>query len=383
MSTLTDILKLSESNCDKTIKCQPAASHTPDLIQTECVADSGLACQNKKIIKKKTNKSKSKTFQPTGINSNVKSTKVLSHKTKKCQPAASHTPDLIQTECVADSWLARQNKKIIKKKTNKSENKTFQPTGINSNIESTKVLSHKIKKCQPAASHTPDLIQTECVADSWLARQNKKITKKKTYISNTEHSTFQPPGINSHIKTVKVLSQKTKKCQPVASDTPDLIQTECVADNGLARQNTKKSTECKKYEKLKMKTDGFRRMVNWTILAKRSDSRKLKSGRVHSTMKLLNPTVIICIAVLLSQFQPLLNTKGEVMVKNGNWNLGGDLCSYWPIELELVWDYGRLRRTHKMMNKPVKMINGNRAGELNIVEWNVGSRMWKNKTAGH
>ena len=36
-------------------------------------------------------------------------------KTKKCQPAASDTPDIIQTECVTDSSLAHPNKKIKKR----------------------------------------------------------------------------------------------------------------------------------------------------------------------------------------------------------------------------------------------------------------------------
>ena len=32
---------------------------------------------------------------------------------------------------------------------------------------------------------------------------------------------------------------KTKKCQPAADDTLDLIQTKCVTDSRLARQQTK------------------------------------------------------------------------------------------------------------------------------------------------
>ena len=36
--------------------------------------------------------------------------------------------------------------------------------------------------------------------------------------------------------------KKTKKCQPAAWDTPDLIQTECVPDSRLARQKQNYST---------------------------------------------------------------------------------------------------------------------------------------------
>ena len=192
MSTMST---LSVPNPVKTIKCQPVASQIPDLIQT--VAGSWLARQNKKITKNKIYKSSdvNKTIQPSGTKSNYNTT----NKTKKCQPAASHTPDLIQTECVADSWLARQNKKITKHKTHKLSNvhKTFQPSGTRSNYNTT----NKTKKCQPAASHTPDLIQTECVADSWLARQNKKITKQKTHKSSNEYKTFQPSGTKSNYYT--------------------------------------------------------------------------------------------------------------------------------------------------------------------------------------
>ena len=42
------------------------------------------------------------------------------------------------------------------------------------------------------------------------------------------------------------VSLKTKQCQPAASDTPDLIQTECVTDSGLACP--KKLTEHKIYK---------------------------------------------------------------------------------------------------------------------------------------
>ena len=43
---------INKSCCEdgqiKTKKCQPAASDTTDLFQTECVTDRGLACSNKK-----------------------------------------------------------------------------------------------------------------------------------------------------------------------------------------------------------------------------------------------------------------------------------------------------------------------------------------------
>ena len=47
-------------------------------------------------------------------------------------------------------------------------------------LSSHKLSSYiKTKKCQPAAGDTPDLIKTECVPDSGLARPNKKISERK------------------------------------------------------------------------------------------------------------------------------------------------------------------------------------------------------------
>ena len=108
-------------------------------------------------------------------------------------------PDLIQTVHVADSWLARPKKLTERKKRNKEKNykmkikneKTLM--GIrarkkgavespdfhcSTSSASFMIKNEKTKKCQPAASNMPDLIQTVHVADSWLARP-KKLTERK------------------------------------------------------------------------------------------------------------------------------------------------------------------------------------------------------------
>ena len=125
------------------------------------------------------------------------SLKMLKIKTKKCQPAASDTPDLIQTECVADRGLARQknkNKQNIKNKNKNHRNlnnvtlpKNYRHTSSSSterNHKENYLITLKVsttKTCQPAASDTPDLIQTECVADSRLACHKNK---NKPYVKN-------------------------------------------------------------------------------------------------------------------------------------------------------------------------------------------------------
>ena len=51
MSKMSEMTKMFEEK-RKEKNCQPAASDTPDLIQTECVTDSRLACPNKEYIKR-------------------------------------------------------------------------------------------------------------------------------------------------------------------------------------------------------------------------------------------------------------------------------------------------------------------------------------------
>ena len=84
----------------------------------------------------------------------------------------------------------------------------------------------KTKKCQPAAGDTPDLIQTEFVANSGLARPKKENWKRKN-------------GRRTDFCRITDAQIKTKKCQPAASDTPFLIQTECVTDSSLALPKNK------------------------------------------------------------------------------------------------------------------------------------------------
>ena len=92
-------------------------------------------------------------------------------------------PDLIQTEHVPNSRLARPTKKSIKNKTQKMKShgnciKIHQTTGhmteFNSKFcQKTGRTKQNTKKCQPAAGDMPDLIQTEHVPNSWLARPKK------------------------------------------------------------------------------------------------------------------------------------------------------------------------------------------------------------------
>ena len=74
----------------------------------------------------------------------------------------------------------------------------------------------KNKKCQPAASdtHIPDLIQTECVADSRLARQKKSTERKKRKNKKNEKKSLRIPVklINTLVLLQLILS-RTKVSQ--------------------------------------------------------------------------------------------------------------------------------------------------------------------------
>ena len=72
---------------------------------------------------------------------------------------------------------------------------------------------------------------------------NNLMSKMSKYVLSMI-STFHPTG------TKLLHVTKTKKCQSAARDTPDLIQTECVPDSGLARQ-IKKNKQNVKERKIK------------------------------------------------------------------------------------------------------------------------------------
>ena len=196
-------------------------------------------------------------------------------KTKKCQPAARDTLDLIQTRCVPGRGLARhknknqQNEKQIKEKRNYFANVTLvsreTPTHIKQNQQ----------KCQPAARDTLDLIQTMCVPGRGLAR-----TKNKNKLNVKKKKTKRNYFANVTLSNNEVLSnpsKKTKKCQPAARDTQDLIQTWCVPDRGLARNKYKNKQNVKK------KTNKRNYFANVT-LARKGKTTKLFSttlGSIH------------------------------------------------------------------------------------------------------
>ena len=218
-------------------KCQPAAGDMPDLIQTEHVPSRGLT-RPKKYTKHENNKMKirmdSTNVTLVGTHKLTKLTSVPPNtKTKKCQPAAGDMPDLIQTEHVPSRGLTRP-KKNTKHENNKK--KIHMKSNDVTLVKEHELTQSKIKtiKCQPVVGDMPDLIQTVHVPSNGLARQQKKINRtKKLKCKNKSHSNDV-----TLVRTDKytISNTKTKKCQPVAGDMPDLIQTEHVPSKGLARQ---------------------------------------------------------------------------------------------------------------------------------------------------
>ena len=191
----------------------------------------------------------------------LKSTNIT--KTKKCQPDAGDRPDLIQTEPVPSTGLARQTKYIVKIS-------RVQVTDC-SRVQVTKMI--KTKKCQPDAGDRPDLIQTEPVPSTGLARQTNYFSK----ISRVQVTDTSRVQVTTNIKI--------KKCQPDAGDRPDLIQTEPVPSTGLARQNNKNQRN----EKIKTEKINYLSNVKsndpvdkLSVASKLSTSRIILSQEINS-----------------------------------------------------------------------------------------------------
>ena len=294
----------------KTKKCQPAAGDMPDLIQTEHVPNSWLTRPTKKSTAKPKNKKyqiakkiSQEIGQMTNCTNNISQTTVSTkQKTKKCQPAAGDMPDLIQTEHVPSSWLARPTQKNNKKPKNQKQVKISQATGQmtkpTSKVSQTVVSAKKItKKCQPAAGDMPDLIQTAHVPNSWLARPTKKNTKipkiQKYYMKRIRVTNSQAAGPMTRIsnqssqKTV-CAKTKTKKCQPAAGDMPDLIQTEHVPNSWLARP-TKKSTKKPKNQKCHKKKNRVKNSQAAGPLTRYSEQSSQLTGCAKTKTKKCQP----------------------------------------------------------------------------------------------
>ena len=275
--------------------------------------------------------------------------------TKKCQPAARDAPDLIQTECIPDRGLARPTKKNIKEK-NQNEI-TLEWKNKNTSVKNKMKNDKNTKKCQPAARDAPDLIQTECIPDRGLARPNKKNNKKKNS-NKMKCDRFDGITTKNYRKNGKI---KEKKCQPAARDAPDLIQTECIPDRGLARPQ-KKSTERKNYKNTKKR---------------KKSQNDIKEARIGLKWKLV--LLILFGRILLGYSQPrnvISSEKVSIMketevLKFMNW-LGTTM-------ILVGWKRRKLRLKHKVANKLQKMINGNISGGLKIIHWNLGGKKWENK----
>ena len=392
-SVCKDVTTKVSFNCEnkKTKKCQPAARDTMDLIQTTCVPDSWLARLNKKNkqnVKKKTeNKENSSNVTLAEVRKLTKlSSQSINTKTKKCQAAARDTMDLIQTTCVPDSRLARLNKKnkLNVKKKYENKEKSSNVTLIEAK-KRTKLFSQSIKtktkKCQAAARDTMDLIQTTCVPDSRLARLNKKNklnVKKKN--ENKENSTkVTLVEVN---KLTKLFSQsintKTKKCQAAARDTMDLIQTTCVPDSRLARLNKKNKPNEKKKIQIKRNFTDVTLSENYGRKCSKSKWKNKKSKMCQSAARVApdliqtecNPDSGLARNIKKNK----LNEKIKIKTESTNVTLKTKDSVRKTILIAESWALA-----NKCRNKLKKCCNGNIRSNLKISHWNSGSKKWKNK----
>ena len=189
------------------------------------------------------------------------------------------------------------------------------------------------------------------VPDKGLARPPKKI-------QNTKSSKI----VQNHKNSIK-----TKKCQPVARDRPDLIQTESVPDKGLARQpkkiNRTKKLKNKSKENVLQFLHGW--LLPWLILT--GDLNLKCTGRLLPTPphNMMDDTLITLVD------SP---TVIGVTARTGHYYLLDG-------RLTLKWRSRPIMLSSKTRNKLVHSTNGNigSSSQLNIIHWNAGSRLWSNK----
>ena len=163
-----------------------------------------------------------------------------------------------------------QNKTQNNKKTNKNteNNKKKRPENCQKkghmkdenriNNCQIKVVTKKTKKCQPAAGDMTDLIQTDHVPNSGLARTKKTENNKKKKTKSCRKNGHMKNGNTSKSCQNNIVTKKTKKCQPAAGDMTDLIQTVHVPNSGLTRPTKKISERKNKINKKLKRTDGKR-----------------------------------------------------------------------------------------------------------------------------
>ena len=158
-----------------------------------------------------------------------------------------------------------------------------------------------------------------------------------------------------------MVKKKVKKCQPAARDAPDLIQTECIPDRGLARPQ-KKSTERKNYKMIKKR---------------KKPQKYIKEVRTELKWKLL--LLLIIGRILLVNFSMFsrdcnqkLDTQNEIeAIKYTKW-----LVNTWIL---VGWTVRNWRSKHKVANKLQRIKNGNRNTGIKIIHWNLGAKRWENK----
>ena len=407
----------NEKKSIKSKKCQPPVGDRPDLIQTESVPSRGLARPQKNYLSDVTITVKGedkppddkwikgvKFWQTSGQCSNEKK----SIKSKKCQPAAGDRPDLIQTEPVPSRGLARPQKINRTKKSKNTKRNYLSDVTLKYEDKLTKQFSlqsisvqknpvNKIKKCQPAAGDRPDLIQTEPVPSRGLARPQKKINRtkklineKRNYLSNvtlkkedectTLTELFNKLISHSEDSSCLCLCPSTVQSSTVQSDTvqkdtvqPDTVQSGTVQSTILiiltSRRNEIHTVIQGGWDELiKLSVISILLICileNWRQLSGRNEwiswLINWQSNVKVKGLKMMTPAVILCGRDEMIARSVIRLILGLSVIS------GGRAEGY-------KWAPGS-----KLRNKAIKITNGN--GDLiKIVNWNLGPRLWVNKT---
>ena len=276
----------------------------------------------------------------------------------------------------------------------------FENTDTNMNVIFLKIRpKKKTKKCQPAAGDTPDLIKTECVPNSGLARPIKKINRTKKLkvkihytpsprgggfparlqVRNVQQSPDRGGGFPARLQVMNVQlytdiflkihkKNKRKKCQPAAGDTPDLIKTECVPNSGLARPNKKINRRRKKRKKIKSnytlspRGGGFPARFQVTNV----QLYLIRGGGLPASLQVTNVQLYKDVKITAQWLEDRIVTAGK-----------GNITEVRTQQVAKSWSL-----TNKQLNKCAHSMYGNiNSKTLKIMEWNLGSRFWIRKQA--
>ena len=161
-------------------------------------------------------------------------------------------------------------------------------------------------------------------------------------LAEVDRSIISSSTINKKTTFLKI---KTKKCQSAARDTPDIIQTECVPDRGLACPKNK--------NKLNVKYIIKKNQLECTEVTLAEFYRHTRSSSTVDNKK-------------KTEMWNIVRSRGRDMRD------GKSMCNF-------LTTGNRRGIGNKLRNRRQRSYNGNINKNIKVVHWNLGSSHWIRK----